>query len=288
MSTKIVPTSLLWLAMLGACTARAGDLLPTVIPGAYPGGRAVELVPPSGQQAKELAATSNGNEESPGVSPWIKYSQPNCCGPIGGSGPITYELFFRGGLTLPEAGTWLDDHKLSPGWMFQVGGRSMFFDAAEIRAWTVEIAVSHTYNTGEGNQTPVTLFNGDNVTVRDLHRTDVTFSFGREYYLIGEARSHDNPRWRVGWDGGIRWGTTRLDTNDPHETVTGSLFRRVNSWNWGPVVAFHTDMEFPHGCCSFVVGARGEWDTIFNHHLLPADDGQISSVNLLLTLGVRY
>jgi hypothetical protein len=112
----------------------------------------------------------------------------------------------------------------------------------------------------------------------------VNLNLGRERYLRGSAHS-DGWRWRVGWDGGIRWGSTRIDLND--ETNNGS-FQRRNSWNWGPIAAAHSDIEIPCGCCSFQFGVRMEWEDIYNNRLPIGLEHEIRDVNLLLTLGVRY
>src|SRR5262249_8747253 len=120
-------------------------------------------------------------------------------------------------------------------------------------------------------------------TVRELHRTDGTLSFGREYYLIGSALHCEGCRLRFGWDVGMRWGTTRLDLNFGDT----STFQRLNSWNYGPVLAVHSDFECPLGCFTFVAGFRVEVDDTFNNHIQLGDDS-VADVNLLLTLGLRY
>jgi hypothetical protein len=117
-----------------------------------------------------------------------------------------------------------------------------------------------------------------------MHRTQVTLAFGGERYLMGAARS-DGWRWRVGYDGGIRWGTTRLDVHDQFNN-----FNRLNSWNYGPEAAVHTDLERSCGCCTFYGGFRAEWAETFNNKLEQsgAIPHSVIDVNLLFTLGVRF
>src|SRR5205085_10932131 len=43
---------------------------------------------------------------------------PGCCGPVGKHGPITYELYFRTGLSMPVDGSGLA-HTISTGWRIQ-------------------------------------------------------------------------------------------------------------------------------------------------------------------------
>src|SRR5262249_31426179 len=156
------------------------------------------------------------------------------------------------------------------------------------------------YNRGKDNQTTFIIqepFTNNNVfppentivnipsTVHALNRTEGTLSFGREYYVRGSARNCEGCRWRIGWDVGMRWGTTRLDLNfgDPDH------FNRLNSWNYGPVGSLHSDLEIPHGCCTFYAGFRVELDDTFNNGLqnvLHFSDNGLADVNLLLTLGV--
>jgi hypothetical protein len=101
---------------------------------------------------------------------------------------------------------------------------------------------------------------------------------GREWWLTGPA---NNPglRWRFGVDAGGRYGTSRLDLHEArHRTdVIGGAF-----------AAAHTDLEWPcGGCCTFLVGFRGEWDYVWSD-IIPGSDGDSQDVNLLVTFGVRY
>jgi hypothetical protein len=193
------------------------------------------------------------------------------------------ELYARSGPALHMGGGFLE-HNIDAGWLAQIGGRSLFFDSPGIRAWTADLSLSYTFNKGKDNNTPFLLEDGILASsVRFLHRTEGTVCFGREYYLVGSA-AMDTACWRVGWDGGIRWGTTRLDVDT---NVIPGGFHRVNSWNYGPVIAIHSDVEIPCGCCTFLAGFRAECDDTFNNRLRQGND-QLIDVNLLMTFGLRY
>jgi len=244
----------------------------------------LEPVPAPAPDPEAAATQPTGPITPPGrLSQWNLYQQCGCCGPIGGAGSIHSELYVRGGLTFPTGGSFFKD-RIETGWLVQGGLRSLFFDAADIRAWTVDFSLSYTNNPGTGDQDQF-LQDGILSTVRDLHRSAVTASLGREYYIIGTAHSCDR-HWRVGADAGIRWGTTRLDLNTFDVTPVG--FRRVNSTHYGPVIAVHSDIECPIGCCTLIGGVRGEWVDVFNKGLVQLQDNEVMEWNVLLTLGVKY
>src|SRR5262245_5914330 len=69
----------------------------------YPLGPAPEGVPMP-------AVVMEGSLPQPGTSPvgppaYVTYRRPDCCGPVGGDGPVLEELFVRGGVSLPVSGT---------------------------------------------------------------------------------------------------------------------------------------------------------------------------------------
>jgi hypothetical protein len=57
----------------------------------------------------------------------------------------------------------------------------------------------------------------------------------------------------------------------------------------GLYVAAHTDLEVPCGCCTWFAGYRMEWDYqwIDDIGVVNLEDN-LSDLNLLLTVGVRY
>jgi len=282
MSTKPLYASTLMLAVLSSC-AWAQELVPTQ----YSPARRLdpvplaELIPAPTTAAGPAGPAVNPPMATHGLSPWVTYQQPDCCGPIGQHGDICGELYIHSGPAFASSGGL--SNLVDDGWLIEGGLRSLYFNASDRAAWTADFGIGYIHNSGNGVLVPDTIF-GVPYTVRDLHRTMVNLNFGRERYLRGSYHS-DGWRLRAGWDAGIRWGTTRLDVNDA--TNNGS-FDRFNSWDWGPVVAGHTDLEIPCGCCSWQIGCRVEWEEIHNPRLPIGFPRDIRDVNLLVNLGVRY
>jgi len=281
MNTRTVIACALMLAVAGTCAAQPGETIaPPQTPGvAIPAGEAPatlarDLVPPP---------TPTHHNASKGLSSWITYTHPDCCGPLGSHGLIQTELFARVGASMPLGGAILQD-RLDTGWLFQGGGRTLIFDADELRAWTFDIGITNIWNNGQGNQVPF-VETGVAVTVRDMNRTYVNAGFGREYYLLGSARSCDS-HLRVGWDVGGHYGTARLGLNDRNR-FPGN-FRRVTSWEWGPYVALHADAEIQYGAVTFINGLRLEWNENFINRLLAGFDNDLNNLNLVFNFGVRY
>jgi hypothetical protein len=240
------------------------------------------------------------------LSDYIIGTRHDCCGPIGGDGPIGVELYVRWGPSLPlDAGFF--GKTLATGWLVQGGGRSLFFNPEGTAAWTVDASISNVSNHGQRSnemailrgvvvpreptfENPATsiAIPALAVTTSHLNRTYVNLALGREWWLTGGARTcHANGcdgcgwagrMWRAGFDAGGRWGTAKLEMHEiRHRTdVIGAVF-----------VSGHTDLEIPCGCCIFVVGGRVEWDYTWTD-ILQATDADLQNVNLLMTLGVRF
>src|SRR5260370_3308024 len=92
MSTRMIFASALVLVMTSAA-ARAQELLPAPL-----------TLEPAKAAAPAADMTPASPPPPPGLSHWITYTNPDCCGPVGGNGPIGYEVFLRGGLSLPVEG----------------------------------------------------------------------------------------------------------------------------------------------------------------------------------------
>jgi hypothetical protein len=230
--------------------------------------------------------------EVPGVSgslsSWIRYTRPDCCGPIGAHGPIHTELYALTGPSLPIGGG-LFGTILDTGWDVQGGGRSLFYNSDVTAAWTADLSLQYIYNHGKPDKT-INLFRpGTSVEtmrttrptaahMRALHRVNGTINLGREWYL----KVPDNNwglQWRVGLDGGGRLGTVRLDLVElPHRTDV----------LYGVDVAVHSDLEIPRGCCNFLIGVRAEWDHDWMSILQSQNNSNLQDANFLLTFGVRY
>lgn len=313
MSAKAGFPSALFLIVLGLATAHAGN--PSAQPGAPPPGTGQptpEMLPPPGT-AQPMPGPSPAMQEIlppppatppaapagsfPMLSSWLRYSRPDCCCPVGGDGPIQTELFLRTGPSLVIGGGILN-RALETGWEIGGGGRSLFFNPDMSAAWTLEANVVYFYNQANaGNIIPIVDQPNPQPTppgsappnvvatphhLRELHRTNVNVNVGREWFY-----TYQSGDWKLGWryglDAGGSLGTVRADFQmmalRPHRT--GILY--------GETVALHTDLEIPRGCCTTVAGFRLEYE----HDSMPRvvqrqNNGNLSSLNFLLNLGVRY
>lgn len=234
------------------------------------------------------------------LSDWITYSCPDCCGPIGGHGPIGSELYVRSGWSIPVGGD-IFHSTLETGWTIEGGGRLLLFNPPMDAAWTFGLGLISTYNHGQRDDIPIKLFLRDNttntagqlvnpgtfierdVTVRNLHRTDVAATLGREWFLNGSANGC-NWKWRAGFDVGGRYGTMRVDLD---EFRMRSFFRR-NDVIGAFTFALHTDVEIPCGCCTFIGGVRAEYGYTWSDIFQAGNDADLQEVNLLFNLGVRF
>lgn len=237
-----------------------------------------------------------------GPSSYILYEQSpcsQCCGPIGGCGPIRMELFADTGPSVPY-GSGFIARSLDTGWMVGGGGRTVFFNRAETAAWNVDLSLNFIWNHGAENDVQnvfpvaVTDILGNArtefhpVSMSNLYRTFVTLGAGREWFLLGPTFT-GNKNWIAGVDGGLRYGVARIDMHDLGRSV--SQFVRTTDQLYGAYVGLHTDLEIPHNCCTFLVGFRTEWSGMnLRSGLLlnTINDQHIYDVNFLLTLGVRF
>jgi hypothetical protein len=129
------------------------------------------------------------------------------------------------------------------------------------------------------------------VSIEDLNRTFFNVGFGRDWYLFGEAPTYLNrgcgengcgcggPVWRIGVDGGGRYGTAKLEVNQVrHRTDTIAAM----------YVGAHSDVEVPCGCCIFQAGIRVEYDYTWMDILQEQNDADVQGINLLFTIGTRF
>lgn len=246
-----------------------------------PAGNAAPALPPPGTPASPA-----------GLSPWLTYSRPDCCGPVGGNGPITYDLYARTGLTFPLGSGPIAD-SLQTGWAIEGGGRTLFFNTFWDVAWDVDLGLSYQYNHANHPDitfplilpdftTTPTSFTPQQVYVGALHRTFVNFSLGQEYYLFKPAGAC-GPNLRVGWDLGGRYGTARLEV---YRAAAPHNYVRRQDVIEGLFTAIHSDVEFGScGCCTFLAGLRLEWAHTW---MDVAPHSNVQDVNLLGTFGVRF
>jgi hypothetical protein len=234
---------------------------------------------------------------------WLAYkATPMCCCFQGRHGPIHTEIFLRNGLAFVTGNSILGQ-VLKTGWDIDGGGRALFFNPQETRAWVVTLGVSNINNTARENPTSYTVHNvvvrsgffnpstnttnpvevvvpQVNVTVGGYTQTFVNLAGGQEYYLLGSANPSQNClMWRVGWDFGGRWGTSRIDLNEVrhHTDTVGGMFGAV-----------HTDLEYPFHCAILQAGIRLEYNYIWNDALQEQNPSDFQSINLLFSGGVRW
>jgi hypothetical protein len=296
MSTKLVFPCTLVLAVVGVGLVRAQDMPPP-----YRGGDSSRL--PAMASSPELSrAPVLLTESVPPVttkppstlSNWMTYARPDCCGPIGGDGPICAELYIETGLSLPAWGG-LFSHVLETGWEVQGGARTLFFDSDMNAAWDVELGIGNVRNQGQhadihipfNELVPVTnaapgapqvQVQTIPVTVKNLERTYASLALGRDWFL-GEPANSCDPRWRVGVDVGGRFGSARIEFHEFHHKI--DVFGSA-------LLGFHADWEYPYGCCTFQAGFRMEWAYTWMDILQSQNDSDLQDVNFLFTAGVRY
>lgn len=228
-----------------------------------------------------LPPQTEGVPASTGPSSWMTYVRPGCCGGACG-GPIRSELYVRSGPTVPLASGYFGS-ALDTGWEIQGGGRSLFFNPAEDKAWVVDLSLGYMYNnSGRPDLTfPLQGNVANPVSTQALNRTFVSFGLGREWYLVTPL---DGWGWRVGSDVGGRYGSASLDLNNP---LALSSYSRLNDHLTAVYLALHSDLEYPCGCCTFVGGFRAEWDYTFLD-FVEGQNSDLQSVNLLINLGIRF
>jgi hypothetical protein len=238
---------------------------------------------PSADPFSSQATPSSLAASERGPSPWRYYSRSCCCGPIGAHGGIYTELYLRSGVNVLSGNSTLA-HALETGWFIQGGGRSLFFNAPETAAWTIDLGVGNIANNGNRNDVVVIDQLGVPLTIRSANRTFVHASFGREWNLQLLDRESGAWGWRWGIDAGPRLGTIRVDYNNPSQA---SNYSRNSEYYWGALLAAHADVEVPCGCCVYLFGFRAEYDYDWIN-VLRTTGGDLHNYNFLLTLGVRY
>lgn len=267
----------------------------------------------------------------PGVTDWLAYRRPtNCCGPLGRDGPIRSELFSRVGVSFPIGGS-IPGRTMQPGVMIQGGGRALFFTPRQDLAFTVELGISSVwYDAGWDQIVPMTnvervqragpngeIFDGRffqpgqiitdragvpqiqkiprlDVVPSSMNQTYVHAAIGHEIYLQGwPDAADDGCKWRVGYDAGGRWGTSKMIlVKLPYEGDQGNpnrdLFNHRNDVVGGPFVALHTDLELPFKSCILLAGIRTEFSYIFADLLQPQNNTDLMQINVLFNFGCRF
>jgi hypothetical protein len=278
MTTKLLFPCTLMVAVLGVRAVWAqdyrsitGDFSP---PPAVPLNATRVPAPAPGETVPPLQSPG------PGLSRWLVYQTPDCCGNVGCNGPIFAELYLLTGLEIPAEGK-IFGHVLETGWVIQGGGRTVFFNPAMDRDWNIDLSISNILNHGQHSDIkfPVGLASGiQNVSIRELNRTYVNAALGREWYFQQPPDALIRT-WRFGLYAGGRLGTEKAEFNEiTHRTdVISGLFAGLNA-----------DVQIPcGGCCVFLAGMRVEWGYTWADILKPTDS-DVQDVNFLFTAGVRF
>jgi hypothetical protein len=262
------------------------------------------------------------------LSSWMLYPRsPGCCGPTGGSGPISAELFFQAGPAFNISDGQFG-HDLRTGWDIEGGARTLFFNPACDAAWTVSLSVNNNYNLGEGLMTPLNvtgLTTGqtglvttspttglptintaramqfginpatlDGTTTQVLPKFPLTVhSLNRTYANLGIGR--DWYLWGQGHNDGIAPGTF------PNWRVGGEIGGRWGTADlqlneithetetiYGAYLSVFTDIEYPWHCCVFTAGLRAQYGYTWCDILQHQNRTDVEDLNLLITLGVRF
>lgn len=283
-----------------------------------------------------------GDAPEPGLNDYLTYLRTaGCCGPLGRDGPINSEVFVRNGVSFPIGGSILG-RALDPGYMLQGGARVLFFTPRQDLAWTAELGITTTwYDAGRdiigvmhnvrrpilihqsaNNNVQATATDGTPLfetvanlplTTSSVNETYVHLSGGHEIYLLGNADCGDqDPKWRVGYDLGGRWGSAKLvfketlshiplsqpaidaaiaaNPNLQFQTlIPGSFpFKHRTDVVGGLFVALHSDVEVPYKSVILYAGVRAEFSYIWADLLQSQNNTDLMSINVLLNLGCRF
>lgn len=231
-------------------------------------------------------------------SPWVGDNPAGgCCGPVGANGPVTYEGYFRTGVSLLSGGGAMTDVMKTFGWNVQAGSRSLFFNPTGDAAWVLDLGIGFTGNAGRGAARPINILTnsvkfggGDGVFpvgALEFRRTSLNFGVGRDYFLNGPGVVGSEPgygNFRTGWDVGGRWGSSSVGF-EPFGDPGG--YRRRQSIFHGLYLAGNATWEKPMGSWTFYLGTRVEWGYYWAN-MIPPNDGDFREVNILLMTGVRF
>jgi hypothetical protein len=206
----------------------------------------------------------------------------DCCGPLGGHGPVGQEVCVRVGASFP-LGNGLLARALNVGVATHVGGRAQYFDPSGTSAWVIDLHGFYTYN--NANAEDIITVRGEPVTVRALHRSGVGAGIGQDYFLAGPGFVGGlwDANLRYGWDVGGRWGSGHTDLNNP---FVPALYRRKQDVFLQPFFGLSATLDVPVGGWTCFVGGRLEWNYTSSH--LIERDSNFQEVVAQVTFGVRY
>jgi hypothetical protein len=222
-----------------------------------------------------------------------------CCGPTGANGPITYELYTRTGPSLFIGGGPELSGAAQFGWMVEGGGRTLLLNPECDAAWIFDIGIGYAYNDGSDRIIDVfarqprnqqgQLLGPDQIQpfrVRGITRTSFNYAFGRDWFMNGPGFLGYEQAWnsRFGVDIGGQYGTIRTDLL-PIGNLQG-YFRRYSVAH-GFTIGAHWNTEVPMGSWIAFTGFRAQWGYHWSN-IIPPQDGNFQTLNLLWTIGVRF
>jgi hypothetical protein len=263
---------------IGCCALAMSAAVVGTLRGQPPVGAYDSTAPRPAVQGQAVAPLPM--QQSAGLSDWMLYRRHDCCvGPLGDDPPIGNEFYLRVGPNFATGGRL--GNVLETGWTIQGGVRALCYNKPQTAAWVVDASLSNHNNDGNRPDVPFTLNFVDGsskqVTVSGYNRTFVGLGAGREWYL-GGALKESGHTWRLGVDGGGRYGSAKCDFNQlRHRTdVIGGVY-----------VGGYADFELPcSDCCVFFAGIRTEWSYSWSDILQQQSD--VEDVGLLFTVGVNY
>jgi hypothetical protein len=263
-------------ALLGLSGAAWGQPNPPPIPSNGPKGAGMPspLSKNGKDPATEIYLTDGGHG---GLSDWITYRRHGC-GQTGWDPAVQTEVYVRSGVSFPFGKDVMGD-VLNVGWYIQGGGKALFFDDAHVRAWFVDLSLTNIYmdTLDRASNTPISV-RGLPSTLTEYNRTMVGLGAGRTWYLRGNGLD-GGPNWRIGLDGGGRWGSA---------SASFSTLGHTSDVVGGVYVGLQSDVEMPMPCmpCLFVAGLRGEWAYTWSDILDQPSD--VQDFSILVHVGVRY
>ena len=218
--------------------------------------------------------------------------------PVGGNGPITYETYFRTGPNLIVDAGGADAALDRSGWVYQFGGRSLFFNRTADAAWVIDLGLSTTINRGRRLAQPISVLASElrgadpsntftiPLGIRSISRTSFNYGIGRDWFFNGPGVLGQAPdtNWRFGVDIGGRYGTASIGF-EPQDDPGG--YRRRQRIYHGIDLGTSLNWERNFGGWILLAGVRAEYGYTWLN-LIPPLDGDIQDVNLMLTLGVRF
>lgn len=240
--------------------------------------------------SEKVDAPAYGDQS--GLSDWIVYRRDCCEGAPGKQTPLYTEIYLQAGPSIPVGGMTLS-RELKAGWSIMGGARALFFNEPMTRAWVVDLHIINTNESAGVNDTqfPITFFhNGirsdlavfqgqigrQTFSLENSNRTMVGLGCGRDWYLRNPG-DNDSCKWRVGVDGGARWGTHRISFNE---------FGHVTDVVGGLYVGAHSLIEIPYYSWILQGGFRAEWAYTWSDILQQPSD--VQDLNFFVTVGLRF